>query len=120
MISRTALALAAALLAAPAAVAQPVGGGQSGALAAPVAYASHRYRAVHRPVLFRDRAYVGRRHYRHHHRWHAHRRLVTTARYYPAPVRVSYRVRYVYPMTGSYVGGAPMGALYNQPLCPCY
>ena len=39
---------------------------------------------------------------------------------YPAPARVFHRVSYAYPVAGSYLGGPLSGAMYNQPLCPCW
>ena len=85
----------------------------------------HAWAPGHRQVLYRNPAYRARwaqprpaamAGWHRHHRVHAAYRGTYAPRYaYPMAVRYSY----AQPLAGSYVGGGLIGALFNQPACPC-
>ena len=85
----------------------------------------HAWAPGHRQVLYRNPAYRARwaqpraaaiGGWHRYHRGHAAYRGTYAPGYaYPMAVRYSY----AQPVAGSYVGGGLIGALFNQPACPC-
>src|SRR3954463_1341740 len=132
MISRAMLGLAATLVVAPFGSAALASDRLE---AAPSAYAPYRYSARAYRGYGMHRGFYGSRfaHQRLHaarmwaprHRWYAHGRSYGYRRAYYAPygayhAAVSYRPAYARPVSGSYLGGGLIGALFNQPACACW
>ena len=86
----------------------------------------HAWTPGHRQVLYRNPAYRARwaqprpaamGGWHGHHRGYAAYRGAYVGPGYAYPRAVRYT--YAQPVAGSYVGGGLIGALFNQPACPC-